>query len=256
MTAAWSLNEEHEPTASAEEPTIQACMKRSNRNLKLAEADGSCPRGFKSVEWGVQGPQGEPGEDGADGAAGEAGPQGPQGEVGPVGPQGPKGDTGAPGAPGAPGASDGADEYVSWTFEHKADDPRADNGTYLNVQSSERLTGPAELTFFDLEIPEATKTAIKSACDYGFVAIGVGRSHRTFWEWNSGVHSNPSQTRPSYENLNGDQAVLMAGANEPFFAYLECSKVGADTTPVVPNFEVTATVAVDYVNAQDVRTID
>lgn len=168
MTATWALaDDEASESLSSPEPTVQACMKRSNRSLKLAKADGSCPRGFKPVEWSVQGPQGEAGEPGTQGPAGPMGPQGqagPQGETGPAGPKGdagPAGPAGAPGSPGAPGADGGPDEYVSWTFPHKESDPRDSGGAYQRIGSNDALIGPANVTFVRLDMSSADRDWIR-----------------------------------------------------------------------------------------------
>lgn len=90
----WAVDQTTDNKEAGAPEAIQACVKRANRNLKLAEADGTCPRQFKAVEWSLEGPPGP---------NGEVGPAGPHGEVGPMGPEGAKGEPGVPGAPGDAG---------------------------------------------------------------------------------------------------------------------------------------------------------
>lgn len=64
---------------------IHACVSKTDRVVKLSDADGVCPKGSTTLDWnlqgrqGLQGPAGVDGVDGADGAPGPQGLQGPQG---------------------------------------------------------------------------------------------------------------------------------------------------------------------------------
>jgi hypothetical protein len=86
---------------------IQACYKAGENpaDLQLL-TKGSCPRGYSTITWNIQGPagpQGPPGLRGATGATGATGAKGATGATGATGPAGPAGPAGATGAAGAQG---------------------------------------------------------------------------------------------------------------------------------------------------------
>lgn len=255
MTAAWSLNSE--PRA-AESPTVEACMKRADRSLALADADGSCPKGYKSVQWSQQGPQGEPGMDGKDGADGDRGETGPAGPLGSSGATGPKGDTGPVGPRGPAGADGGPDEYVSWTFHHKQTDPQQD-GVYQRVRSQGALSGPADVTFVRLDMPDAGRQWLRDNCDYAYVSVGLGRGDAIYWEWISGVRPTGQDQRDPQEYEGSGNVVLTARDSSSFFGYLEChvlneAGTGFEGAPV-PDMDFTGVAAVDYLQPFAVRVI-
>lgn len=259
MTAAWSLGEQSGRDAA--DQMIEACMKRANRNLKLADADGSCPKGFKSVEWNVEGPRGEPGEpgpEGAEGAQGAVGPAGPQGEPGPAGP---KGDTGATGPAGATGpvgpagSSGGPDEYVRWTFAHDEDGPRIPNGHYAPVMSDEQISGPAVVTPIEIEVPDAIKSYIRANCEVGSVSIQLGYGAYVSWGWEVG---NPEATTPypDWEAERATSGALIRRNPANFSGSADCQNLsGGDRHVPVPDFEATAVFAVDYLEPDSVRQV-
>jgi hypothetical protein len=260
MTATWALTDEEPDHASTSaEPPIQACMKRANRNLKLAEADGTCPPGFKSVEWGVQGPPGEQGEQGIAGPEGAEGLAGPQGDAGPAGPKGDTGDTGPVGAPGAAGSGGGPDEYVSWTFAHKESNPRDASGNYQRVGSQAALLGPADATFVRLDFHDVDRAWIRENCDYAYVSIGLARSSIIGWEWSSGERPVGQEDRAPQEVENAGGYVIAAGQEPTFAGYMECYALSEDETQSVgisvPDMDISAVVAVDYLEPDSIRQI-
>lgn len=263
MTATWALAvDEASESLSSPEPTIQACMKRSNRSLKLAKADGSCPRGFKPVEWAAQGPEGEAGEPGTQGPAGPVGPQGqagPQGETGPEGPKGdagPAGPAGAPGSPGAPGADGGPDEFVEWTFNHTEDDPRLPNGHYALVESNEEISEPATVTAIEIQVPDSIKTYIRANCEVGSVTIQLGYGAYVSWGWEVG---NPEAANPypDWEAERGGSGAIIRRNPAKFSGSVDCQNFNqAERHAPVPDFQATAIFAVDYMNPTSVRQVD
>jgi hypothetical protein len=92
--------------------TVQACAKKSNGALRLANR---CNRGETGVSWSIRGPRGLPGVPGAEGPGGLQGPQGPQGVPGSAGVTGGRGPTGTTGATGATGASANDAYTEDWT---------------------------------------------------------------------------------------------------------------------------------------------
>lgn len=256
MTAAWSVAADSEGDEAA---TVQACMKRSTRALRLAEADGSCPRGFKTVEWGLEGPQGEPGETGAagpagpSGAPGPAGPSGAPGNPGPTGPAGPAGPQGPTGGQGPAGASN-PDEYVTWTFVHQASDPRqGSSGSYRPIYSTEALTGPAVITAVDIEIPAAIKQYIRENCDWGGVGVAVSRAY-VGWTWERGNLDAPNPY-PDYEEQEGNSDALNRNESARLSGQAQCSTYAGAPYPTVPDFEAIVTYAVDYLAPGAVRSV-
>lgn len=166
MTAAWSLS----GNESESEAVIEACMKRKNRDLRLANADGSCPTGHKAVEWGVQGPQGEPGEVGPVGADGA---RGPAGEPGPEGPAGLQGDTGATGSQGPAGPKSGPDEQIRWQPNYVSDgqpafDLESDRFRRLIVSTYE-VPPNTLVQVLDFQVTGA----ITQDCDYADLALQI-----------------------------------------------------------------------------------
>lgn len=117
MTATRALAD---PDAESE-VTVQACMKRKNRDLRLADTDDACQRGFKAVEWALKGPKGDKGEAGERGVAGADGAQGPIGHPGPGGARGDLGPTGPRGPAGPKGADAGPGEIYAWTATFTGD---------------------------------------------------------------------------------------------------------------------------------------
>jgi hypothetical protein len=85
---------------------IQACYKAGENpsDLQLL-TKGSCPKGYATITWNIEGPQGPQGLVGPRGATGATGAKGATGATGPAGPAGAKGDTGATGATGPTGAT-------------------------------------------------------------------------------------------------------------------------------------------------------
>lgn len=133
MTAAWSFTS---ADRADDETTIEACMKRANRTLRLADADGGCPDGFKAVSWNQQGPMGEAGPQGESGPVGPAGEPGPRGETGPAGPRG------ATGAQGPAGENAGPDHIYEWTPSYVSDGVAGSDGAETLVATS-TMTIPA-----------------------------------------------------------------------------------------------------------------
>lgn len=253
MTATWALTDEEPDQASTTaEPPIQACMKRANRNLKLAEADGACPPGFKSVEWAVQGPQGEQGQQGIAGPEGAEGPAGPQGEVGPAGPKGDTGATGPAGAPGAAGSGGGPDEYVQWTLDHQEDDPANQHGNYFPRFGSDVITGPAALTAVEIRIPVETKQWIRANCSHGGVGINLGRSY-IGWSWERG-NPDAQSPYPDYEEESGGAGAIIRDQSARFEGNTQCAQTNSPSI-AVPDFEATAVFAVDYLEPDSIRQI-
>lgn len=240
VTATWAAGHLRD---AAEEPTVQACMKRETRALRLADPDtGDCPQGWKAVTWAEQGPQGDPGEPGADGAPGQDGRDGADGAPGP------KGDPGVPGATGprGPAGEGGADEYVRWTFNHAESDPYDGNG-YDTRFSTSTLPGPAAVTPIDLQIPSSVKTWARQNCDYASISIGVERGAGVSWEWIRG-----NQNYPQDEREGSTAGWITAEQTRRFTGSTLCDVTGVGSSPV-PDFTATATFAVDYLQATTVR---
>lgn len=236
MTAAWSLAGD-EPESEA---TIEACMKRKNRDLRLADADGSCPQGYKPVEWGVQGPQGEPGEAGPAGADGTQGPAGAAGATGPAGPAGPKGEVGATGARG-PAGEGGPDRLVSWNVVF----PSTGNSSSSQV-SDQTLGGPVRIEGFEMAIAQSSLTALDEACERWLIesyvagaAVGLQRAApgAELERYGSNVTTMPATTR----NLNAD---------------LSCRVGDGDPQPTLPAIEVTAKFLVGDLSAESLPVVN
>jgi hypothetical protein len=88
---------------------IHACYEknsgRSYKDLVVIDpaAGGSCPVGFKALDFNQKGPKGDTGAPGAPGVPGAQGSPGPKGETGAPGPQGVPGPQGSPGPKGEKG---------------------------------------------------------------------------------------------------------------------------------------------------------
>src|ERR1700722_879850 len=85
---------------------IQACYKAGENpsDLQLL-TKGSCPKGYATITWNIEGPQGPQGLVGPRGATGATGAKGATGATGPAGATGAKGATGATGPAGPAGAT-------------------------------------------------------------------------------------------------------------------------------------------------------
>lgn len=159
MTATWALTE-----SDAEDPQVQACMKRKNRDLRLADSDGTCPKGYKAVQWSVQGPPGEPGSPGQPGAAGEQGPAGATGPAGPKGDAGPAGSQGPAGPQGPAGQSGATDEVYSWTVAFTSDG--AEDGTNTLATSTHTLPALSRVQGLKIEAVSGDFTSCTSGHSY------------------------------------------------------------------------------------------
>lgn len=240
VTAAWAtadqLRNDDEPT------TVQACMKRENRALRLADpTTGACPKGWKAVSWSEEGPQGEPGEPGQPGAPGRDGADGQDGQDGRDGAPGPTGATG----PQGPAGDGGPDEYVRWTFNHDDADPFDGNG-YQSRFSTGTLAGPAAVTPIDLQIPPSAKSWMRDNCDYAFIAIGVERGAGVSWEWlgNSAT-----------ERENSTAGSITSQQSRRFSGSALCDVTGVGST-AIPDFSATATFALDSLAAGSIRDVE
>src|SRR3954447_21208305 len=91
-------------TVGAAEPTINACVNKSTKAVRISQnfhGQSDCKSSESFKKWNVTGPAG------AAGAAGAPGATGPTGSTGASGAPGATGATGATGAPGAGGGATG-----------------------------------------------------------------------------------------------------------------------------------------------------
>jgi Collagen triple helix repeat (20 copies) len=133
---------------------IQACYKAGENpsDLQLL-TKGSCPKGYATITWnieGPQGPQGLVGPRGATGATGAKGATGATGATGPAGPAGAKGDTGATGAtgPAGPAGPQGpAGTFGSLTtYSSSLQIPSGDEGAFItSCAAGSLVSGGADL---------------------------------------------------------------------------------------------------------------
>lgn len=228
----WAVDRTSDAKEAGAPETIQACMKRANRNLKLARADGSCPRGYKAIDWSQKGPQGEqgpPGRDGVEGPQGEAGPAGPRGETGRAGAVGPQGPAGPTGARGPQGPAGNLGVLRSWTTTFVADGStgRGPSGRQVPVILSEE-TLPSGLR---LEGVGLRVDVDDSSCDHFGLTVYPYRDGDYMPDYISGLQS--SETRPRL-----DSAVTV-GAPMRLSVYAECES--PQESLALPTFSLTAT---------------